>query len=75
MKAIVLKEYGIPAVLQEQEIDVPVITETQVLVEMYAASINPADSVLRSGAVKDILQFSCRMFSVPILPVLSLRWK
>ncbi|ALB45630.1 NADP-dependent oxidoreductase [Clostridium beijerinckii] len=55
MKAIVLKEYGIPAVLQEQEIDVPVITETQVLVEMYAASINPADSVLRSGAVKDIL--------------------
>ncbi|WP_258296440.1 NADP-dependent oxidoreductase [Paenibacillus peoriae] len=55
MKAIVLKEYGIPAVLQDKEITVPVITETQVLVEMYAASINPADYVLRSGAVKDIL--------------------
>ncbi len=55
MKAIVLKEFGTPAILQEQEIDVPVITETQVLVEMYAASINPADSILRSGAVRDIL--------------------
>lgn len=55
MKAIVLKEYGIPAVLQDAEIAVPVITETQVLVEMYAASINPADYVLRSGSVKDIL--------------------
>lgn len=55
MKAIVLKEYGIPAVLQEQEVDIPAITETQVLVEMFAASINPADYVLRSGAVKDIL--------------------
>jgi len=55
MKAIVLKEYGIPEVLQEVEIDIPVLKETQVLVEMYAASINPADYVLRSGAVKDIM--------------------
>lgn len=55
MKAIVLKEYGIPEVLQEMEIDIPEIKETQVLVEMYAASINPADYVLRSGAVKDIM--------------------
>lgn len=55
MKAIVLKEYGIPAVLQEQEVGVPAIADTQVLVEMFAASINPADYVLRSGAVKDIL--------------------
>ncbi|WP_217597589.1 NADP-dependent oxidoreductase, partial [Cohnella sp. GbtcB17] len=55
MKAIVLKEFGVPAILQEQEIDVPVISETQVLVEMYAASINPADYILRSGAVRDIL--------------------
>jgi len=55
MKAIVLKEYGIPEVLQEVEIDIPAIKETQVLVEMYAASINPADYVLRSGAVKDIM--------------------
>lgn len=55
MKAIVLQAYGIPEVLQEQEMAVPEPEETQVLVEMYATSINPGDYVLRSGATRHMI--------------------
>lgn len=55
MKAIVLQDYGIPAILHELEIVKPQINETQVLVEMYATSINPGDYILRSGASKNMI--------------------
>lgn len=51
MKAIALTSFGIPEVLEELEVTVPVITDTQVLVEMRASSINPADYLFRSGAI------------------------
>ncbi|WP_238656152.1 NADP-dependent oxidoreductase [Paenibacillus piscarius] len=51
MKAIALTSFGIPEALEELEISVPAITDTQVLVEMRASSINPADQLFRSGAI------------------------
>lgn len=51
MKAIALTSFGIPGTLEELEVPVPVLTDTQVLVEMRASSINPADIQLRSGAI------------------------
>jgi NADPH:quinone reductase-like Zn-dependent oxidoreductase len=43
MKAIVQDMYGSPEVLELREIDKPVIEDTDVLVRVRAASVNPAD--------------------------------
>lgn len=43
MKAIVRTKYGPPEVLQLKEIEKPAPTEGRVLVEVHAASVNPAD--------------------------------
>ncbi|ASR48865.1 Zn-dependent oxidoreductase [Paenibacillus kribbensis] len=51
MKAIALTSFGVPEALEELEIPVPPLTDTQVLIEMRASSINPADIQLRSGAI------------------------
>ncbi|WP_068498274.1 NADP-dependent oxidoreductase [Paenibacillus kribbensis] len=51
MKAIALTSFGVPEALEELEIPVPALTDTQVLIEMRASSINPADIQLRSGAI------------------------
>lgn len=51
MKAIALTSFGIPEVLEELEVPIPALTDTQVLVEMRASSINPADILFRSGAI------------------------
>lgn len=50
MKAIALTKFGVPEKIKEQEKPIPAIKETQVLVDMRASSINPADFQLRSGA-------------------------
>ncbi|KWX85335.1 molecular chaperone GroES [Paenibacillus riograndensis] len=51
MKAIALTSFGIPEVLKELELPIPSLTDTQVLIEMRASSINPADYLFRSGAI------------------------
>lgn len=51
MKAIALTSFGTPEALEEQEVPVPIFTDTQVLIDMRASSINPADIQLRSGAI------------------------
>jgi NADPH:quinone reductase-like Zn-dependent oxidoreductase len=43
MKAIVCKRYGSPDVLELQDVDRPAIADDLVLVQIRAASINPAD--------------------------------
>ncbi len=51
MKAIIMTDVGGPEVLQLQEVDKPSIQNpTEVLVKLKAASINPIDIKLRSGA-------------------------
>jgi len=55
MKAARISEYGGPEVITIEEIAEPSIEPHQVLVEVRAASINPFDGKIRSGAMKDYI--------------------
>jgi NADPH:quinone reductase-like Zn-dependent oxidoreductase len=58
MRAVVINEYGSKDVLVEQELPKPVIKANQVLVEVYATSINPIDWKLRAGYLKQMLDWT-----------------
>lgn len=53
MKAVVLHEYGPPSKLKYEEFPDPKPGRGEVLVAVRAASINPVDWKMRSGAAKD----------------------
>ena len=53
MKAAVLHEYGPPSNLKYEDFPDPKPGEGEVLVRVSAASINPVDLKMRSGAAKD----------------------
>jgi NADPH:quinone reductase-like Zn-dependent oxidoreductase len=55
MKAIVLHEYGPASTLKYEDVEDPKPAAGEVLVRISATSINPADWMVRSGAVRDIL--------------------
>ena len=55
MKAIVLHEYGPASTLTYEDVEDPKPATGEVLVRVCATSINPADWLVRSGAVRDIL--------------------
>jgi NADPH:quinone reductase-like Zn-dependent oxidoreductase len=55
MKAIVLHEYGPVSNLAYEDIADPRPAKGSVLVRVAATSINPADWLVRAGAVKDII--------------------
>jgi NADPH:quinone reductase-like Zn-dependent oxidoreductase len=52
MKAIVMTKYGSPEVLEMKNLDRPDIRDNQVLVEVYASSVNPVDWKIRKGMLK-----------------------
>lgn len=54
MKAVVINKYGAPEVLQFQDIPKPEIKSDQMLVKVYATSINPIDWKTRNGMLKII---------------------
>lgn len=60
MKAIVVNEFGGPEVLKLEEIDTPKPDAGQLLVRIYAAGVNPADTLMRSGnyVIKPKLPFT-----------------
>ena len=49
MKAIVVREFGEPEVMKIEKVPTPVPSETQVVVRIKAAGVNPVDTYLRSG--------------------------
>ncbi|MBD1851077.1 NAD(P)-dependent alcohol dehydrogenase [Leptolyngbya sp. FACHB-711] len=53
MKAAVIDRYGSPDVLRYADVDKPVIKADQILVRVYASSVNPIDWKIRKG----LLQF------------------
>ncbi|MCA1061056.1 NADP-dependent oxidoreductase [Rossellomorea aquimaris] len=57
MKAMTIKQYGKHTPLELTELPYPEIGEHDVLVEVYAASINPIDFKIRDGKVKMLLSY------------------
>lgn len=55
MKAAQINGYGDPSVVTVSEVDKPAPGEGQVLVEVKASSLNPFDSKLREGYMKDAI--------------------
>ncbi|NUU61944.1 NADP-dependent oxidoreductase [Paenibacillus agri] len=54
MKAIIFNKYGASDVLREEDVAVPVISDDEVLVEMYTTSVNPVDCYIRSGQLQEM---------------------
>src|SRR5262249_901317 len=55
MKAIRIHNYGGPEGLQYEEAPRPqVVAPTEMLVRVHAAGVNPVDSAIRAGRVKEI---------------------
>jgi 2-desacetyl-2-hydroxyethyl bacteriochlorophyllide A dehydrogenase len=56
MRALVFHQYGSVDVLQQVELDRPVVAPDAVLIRVVAAGVNPADSVFRRGDLKLIIR-------------------
>ncbi len=51
MKAMVIRRYGSPEVLQYEEVEQPKIKPDQLLVKVHASSVNPIDWKTRKGMI------------------------
>src|SRR5581483_4367256 len=49
MKAIRIHAFGAPEVMQLEEVACPVPAADEILVKVYATSVNPADYIIRQG--------------------------
>lgn len=55
MKAAQINEYGGPDKVVVQEIETPTPGERQILVKVHASSLNPFDTMVRSGMLQDAI--------------------
>jgi alcohol dehydrogenase len=55
MKAAQISDYGHAGVIHVVEVDKPTIQEGTVIVEVHASSINPWDTTVREGRVKEMI--------------------
>lgn len=72
MKAIVYKKYGPPEVAQLMEVDKPIPTDNEVLIKIYASTVNRTDSGFRS-AEYFVSRFWSGLFS-PNYPILGCKF-
>lgn len=49
MKAIIVREYGAPEVMKIEEVSIPKVEASQVLVKIMVAGVNPVDTYIRTG--------------------------
>lgn len=63
MKSIIYEKFGSPEVLEIKEVECPEPKDGEVLIKVFAASINSGDLHLRSGD-----PFIARLFAGPITP-------
>ena len=52
MKAVRIHSYGSPDVMQVEDVETPHPQQGQVLIRVYAASVNPVDYKMRSGEIR-----------------------
>ena len=57
MKAIGLMQYGDKSVLQEIEMQTPLLEDNDVLIEVYATGVNPVDWKIREGLLQDVISY------------------
>ncbi len=55
MKAAILSEYG--SDLEVIEVDRPVLPDDSVMIEVYAAAINPIDWIVMAGYMQALLPY------------------
>ncbi|SDF90012.1 Alcohol dehydrogenase GroES-like domain-containing protein [Facklamia miroungae] len=58
MKAIVINKYGETDQFVEAQVAKPKIKENQVLIELYATSINRFDTKVRRGELAEVISFN-----------------
>jgi NADPH:quinone reductase-like Zn-dependent oxidoreductase len=58
MKALVLKRYGKPDGIVFADVPPPVPKPDEILVQVYAAGLNPIDTMIPKGSFKAILRFN-----------------
>ena len=51
MKAVVFRKNGSPDVLEINDVETPIIKDDEVLVKVYAVSVNPVDVVIRKNRI------------------------
>ncbi len=52
MKAVLIREFGPPAILRTEEVPRPEVSETGVLVRVRYSSVNPVDWKIRNGSLR-----------------------
>lgn len=60
MKAIIVREFGAPEQMKLEEVSMPEVGNSQILVKIKAAGVNPVDTYIRAGihAIKPNLPFT-----------------
>jgi len=74
MKAVICTNYGLPEVLQIQEVTNPIPNENQILIKIIATAINSGDVRVRSLDVKGFMKVIMRLvlgISRPRKPILG----
>lgn len=56
MKAVVIRQYGPPEVLEYATVERPFPKENEVLVKAHASSVNPVDCAIRRGQLKRFIR-------------------
>lgn len=56
MKAMLIRKYGAPDVFELGEIAPPLIKENGMLVRVYGSSVNPVDTSIRRGLLKNFIR-------------------